>query len=268
MGLIEHRDWCERAAADLTRRGFFGDQKELGELVEGIADELLGVTQMLAERYGTPDLGNKDDSIDELAYIILSRRTREGAYQAAFAALKRRYPSWDRLASAPIEEIVGVVGFSGLGKRKAVSLRSALRALITRFGQPTLQPTAGWHDDAVLSLLCSLPEIGPKSAACVMLCSLDRPAFPVDAHVGRVLERLGVFEALDIDLAGTGHKVKQRVLWDAVPPSLRYSLHVNLVAHGRSVCRPSKPRCWRCPLAGCCAYAKRQESISSSRSNR
>ena len=44
-----------------------------------------------------------------------------------------------------------------------------------------------------LAFLCTLPEIGPKSAACVMMCSLDRPAFPVDAHVGRVLERLGIF---------------------------------------------------------------------------
>ena len=236
--------------------------------MDRIAKQLLTIVHQLDEQHGTPDLGNKSDPIDELVYIILSRRTREAAYQEAYAALKRQYPRWDRMATAPVDEIASVVEFSGLGRRKAQSLRHALGALIARFGRPTLEPTAPWDDHAVLALLCDLPEVGPKSAACVMLCSLDRPAFPVDAHVGRVLERLGVFEALDIDLAGTGHKVKQRVLGDAVPPSLRYSLHVNLVAHGRSVCRPSKPRCGRCPLVSWCAYAKRQESVSSSRSDR
>ena len=71
-----------------------------------------------------------------------------------------------------------------------------------------------------------------------MMCSLDRPAFPVDAHVGRVLERLGALRRVGIELAGRDHKVKQRLLWDAVPPALRYPLHVNLLVHGRSVCLP------------------------------
>jgi DNA (cytosine-5)-methyltransferase 1 len=53
-----------------------------------------------------------------------------------------------------------------------------------------------------------------------MMCSLDRPAFPVDAHVGRILERLGTFRTVGIELAGTNHKIKQRLLWDAVPPVL------------------------------------------------
>ena len=52
-----------------------------------------------------------------------------------------------------------------------------------------------------------------------------------------------LFRAVGIELAGTDHKVKQRLLWDAVPPALRYPLHVNLLVHGRAVCLPRKPRC-------------------------
>jgi endonuclease III len=72
--------------------------------------------------------------------------------------------------------------------------------------------------------------------------------------VGRVLERLGIFRALGIELEGADHKNKQRVLWDAVPPALRYSLHVNLLIHGRIACVPRKPRCTTCVLVDHCSY--------------
>src|SRR5207247_554383 len=146
--------------------------------------------------------------------------------------------------------------FSGLGKRKAISLKAALSALVAQFGSCTLEPTQGWSDEEVAEFLCGLPEVGPKSAACIMMCSLDRPAFPVDAHVGRVLERLGVMEQLGVALDGRDHKFKQVALWHAIPPSLRYSLHVNMVQHGRLTCLPRRPRCEACPLADTCRAAR------------
>ena len=198
------------------------------------------MTRMLAARYGTPDLGNKADPVDELVYIILSRRTREGAYQAAFDSLRSQVCDLGGARRRGDRRDRGGHPFSGLGRRKAQSLKLALNALIDQFGRCTLEPTRSWGDDEVLEFLCGLPEIGPKSAACVMMCSLDRPAFPVDAHVGRVLERLGTFRAVGIELAGTDHKAKQRLLWDAVPPVLRYPLHVNVLVHGRQVCLPAQ----------------------------
>jgi endonuclease III len=220
------------------------------------------MARMIAASYGTPDLGNKRDPVDELVYIILSRRTREGAYQGAFNALRSRYATWEELAAAETDEIESVIRFSGLGRRKAQSLKLALCALIDHFGRCTLEPTESWCDDEAFEFLSGLPEIGPKSAACVMLCSLDRPAFPVDAHVGRVLERLGTFHKVGIELAGTDHKTKQRLLWDAVPPILRYPLHVNLLVHGRRVCLPRAPRCGQCVLAQRCCHV----SVSADRS--
>jgi endonuclease III len=230
-------------------------RSEATRAVADLAATLLALTRLLHRAYGSPDLGNKSDPVDELVYIILSRRTREGAYQRAYAALLSRYATWEELAYAPQDEIEEVISFSGLGRRKAQSLKLALGALIERFDRCTLEPTREWDDDEVRDFLCTLPEIGPKSAACVMMCSLDRPAFPVDAHVGRVLERLGVFRRVGIDLRGRDHKIKQHLLWDAVPPALRYPLHVNLLVHGRSVCLPGKPRCGSCTIAQFCQSA-------------
>ena len=149
-----------------------------------------------------------------LVYIILSRRTRERAYQAAYDALKNEFPSWELLAGAQNDAIVKVISFSGLASRKASSLKAALSALVARFGRCTLEPTSDWSDDEVYEFLCALPEIGPKSAACVMMCSLDRPAFPVDAHVGRVMERLAIFRGVGVELQGSDHKFKQAALRD------------------------------------------------------
>jgi endonuclease III len=249
----EHLAWSKRLATRL--QSSMGLRLEAAEsIVERLNSELLVALQLLSAIHGTPDLGNKTDPVDELVYIALSRRTREGAYQAAYDLLKSHYVRWRDLAEAPATEIEILVAFSGLGRRKAKTLKQALAVLITRFGDCTLEPTRSWDDARTAEFLCTLPEIGPKSAACVMVCSLDRPAFPVDAHVGRVLQRLGVFRMLDIELHGTDHKTKQRLLWDAVPPALRYSLHVNLLVHGRVVCLPRKPRCHACVLSERCAY--------------
>lgn len=245
---VEHEAWRARQLEALVTAA----RPDAGALIDALSAELLTVAIRVAESYGTPDLGNKSEPVDELVYIILSRRTREGAYQAAFEALRSRYARWEDLAVAPAAEIETTIGFSGLGRRKAQSLKHVLAALIDRFGSCTLEPTKDWTDDETFDFLCSLPEIGPKSAACVMMCSLDRPAFPVDAHVGRVLERLGLFRRMGIDLEGADHKVKQRLLLDAVPPALRYSLHVNLLVHGRVVCLPGRPRCSTCLLGDLC----------------
>ena len=257
----EHRAWRNGCIVELRERRETSPaaRKEPlpEEAVDTIASMLLEITRILDAEYGTPDLGNKADPVDELVYIILARRTREGAYQSAFEALRAAYRSWEDLARASEDEIERVIGFSGLGWRKAQSLKQALGALIDRFGQCTLEPTRSWTDDTVRDFLGALPEIGPKSAACVMMCSLDRPAFPVDAHVGRVLERLGVFRTLDIELEGADHKVKQRLLWHAVPPALRYPLHVNMLVHGRRVCLPRKPRCTSCVLLDRCSHGLR-----------
>lgn len=235
------------------------DQPDRLRRLDELGNRLLSITHQVADAYGTPDLGNKPHPVDELVYIVLSRRTRESAYQAAYQALRGRYSSWDDLAAAPTSEIEEVISFSGLGRRKAQSLKLALNTLIERFGYCTLEPTRSWSDDRTHDFLCTLPEVGPKSAACVMMCALDRPAFPVDAHVGRVLERLGLFNRVGIELTGRDHKLKQRLLSHAVPPALRYPLHVNLLAHGRIVCRPRKPRCAECVISQYCEHASSRD---------
>lgn len=227
---------------------------------EGIS-YLREIARILAVLHRTPRLGNKDDAVDELVYIILSRKTREGAYQEAFEKLKQAFPSWDDLLAAPPEEVEELIYSSGLSEKKTVSLFAALEKLWDTFGSCTLEPAREWPDDKLEEFLCSLPEIQRKSAYCIMMFAFGRQVFPVDTHVGRTLARLGPYRELGLDLDGLDHKQLQKVLADLVPPNLRYSLHVNLLTHGREICRAQRPLCDHCELRQFCKTYRRNEVV-------
>ena len=232
-------------------------QQARARLDEGISF-IREVARILSTLYGTPRLGNKDDPVDELVYIILARKTREGAYQETYGKLKRAFPTWDRLLSARRRRVEKLVFSGGLAGKKTDSLFGALGTLKETFGACTLDPVRDWSDEEVTRFLCSLPEIEKKSAYCIMMYSLGRQVFPVDTHVGRVLTRLGLYRGLGLDLEGLDHKQLQRVLADLAPPNLRYSLHVNLLVHGREVCTAQRPRCRECELRNFCATYRRK----------
>lgn len=232
----------------------------VGERLDEGISYLREVARILAVLYGTPDLGNKPDPTDELVYIILSRKTPEKAYQETFAALKARFPRWDDLLDAPRAEVEKIVSPGGLAGKKATSLFGALGIIRERFGSCSLEPARGWSDDQLEEFLCDLPEIERKSAYCIMMYSFGRQVFPADTHVGRVLARLGPYRELGLDLRELDHKKLQRVLTDLIPPPLRYSLHVNLIEHGRAVCRATKPLCESCDLRPFCRYYRDQDA--------
>lgn len=232
----------------------------LSEAVDTGVSFLREVARILAALYGTPDLGNKADPTDELVYIILSRKTPEKAYQETFAALKARFPRWDDLLDAPKKEVERLVSPGGLAGKKVTSLFGAMARLKETFGRCSLDDARDWSDDRLAEFLCGLPEIQQKSAFCIMLYAFGRQVFPADAHVGRVLSRLGPYRELGLQLQGLDHKKLQRELSDLVPPPLRYSLHVNLVEHGRAICRAPKPLCDRCDLRPFCRYYRDRES--------
>ncbi|RKH41307.1 DNA (cytosine-5-)-methyltransferase [Corallococcus sp. AB050B] len=233
------------------------------ETVRALVDEGIAfireVSRLLELVYETPRLGNKSDPVDELVYIILSRKTREGAYQHGYEALKARFSRWEELLDAPREEVTRLVWAGGLADKKTESLYGALGRLKESFGSCTLEPTRSWPDEQVEDFLCTLPEISRKSAYCVMMYAMDRQVLPVDTHVGRVLARIAPFRELGLDLSGLDHKQLQAVLADLVPPNIRYALHVNLLAHGRAVCKSPQPVCSECEVRKFCAFYRAEE---------
>jgi endonuclease-3 len=100
--------------------------------------------------------------------------------------------------------------------------------------------------EAARAWLMCLPGVGMKTASCVLLFSLDMPAFPVDTHVLRVARRLGLVGPKIT--AGSAHREMERL----VRPADTYRYHVLMIEHGRKTCRARRPLCGSCTIARVC----------------
>jgi len=209
-------------------------------------DAIARVERTLRQAYGRPRHHNKHEPLSELVFIVLSTQTREAEYRRTFSALWRRYRSWDRIRTAPAEEVESLIRFGGFAKRKVAMLKSLLSRIHADRGITSLRFLRGLSDDDAMRYLLSLPGVGPKTARCVLMYSLDRQVFPVDTHAWRISTRLGW-------VSGGKHPDDRRSedLERMIHPALRYSLHVTMVAHGRSVCR-ARPLCDRCVISRWC----------------
>lgn len=212
------------------------------------------VERLLRARYGRPRHHNKKDPLSELVFILLSTQTREAEYRRTFAALWNTYRSWDRVRRAPPQEIEDLIRFGGFAKRKVSLLQALLNRIHSDRGSTSLRFLRDLSNEEALAYLTSLPGVGAKTARCVLMYSLGRYVLPVDTHVWRVSERLGW-------VAGGKHPDDRRSaeLEDSVEPRLRYSLHVTMMSHGRSVCGV-RPRCDDCVLEDLCPKKVREPS--------
>jgi DNA (cytosine-5)-methyltransferase 1 len=209
------------------------------------------VHEILELTYRNASLGNFADPLEETVYILLSRQTQEIGYQRAHRTLRERWPSWLEVLHAPANELSDVLRPAGFGPTRAKQLQALLgevqQACQARGldGELTLNWLADLSDADAEAFLTALPGIGAKSARCVMHYAMDRKTIAVDTHVRRVLDRLGL-------VPDRGGKVKHSDYDEVVPPRLRQKLHVNLIHHGRKLCRSTRPRCAECPLISFC----------------
>jgi DNA (cytosine-5)-methyltransferase 1 len=223
------------------------------------------IDELLEARYRSADLFNLDDPLDETVFILLSQQTREAVYRRVFADLRRCFPRWIDAAGASLRDLERVLEPAGFQRRKARQLKALLaevkEANLARglgpVGEPagdlTLTFLAELNDGDAERFLVGLPGIGPKSARCVLSYSLDRAAFAVDTHVHRIFTRLGV-------VPSAGRKADHDPFQEAVPEKARKRLHVNLVHHGREVCRSQKQRCGECVLVSFCGRGRDEVS--------
>jgi endonuclease-3 len=180
---------------------------------------------------------------------VLSQNTSDINSHRAFAALRERFPTWEALARARPSQVAAAIRPGGLSNVKAPRILGILRAIRERDGAIDLDWMRGASDREVSDYLLALPGVGPKTAACVLAFSLGRPALPVDTHVHRVAQRLGLIPSGTS--AAAAHAIMQRL----VPPGLRVSMHVGMIRLGRQICRPGRPLCDMCPLKDVCPTA-------------
>ena len=207
---------------------------------------LSAVGRRLRKAYGDPPPPRRLPPLDELVLTVLSQNTSDTNRDRAYADLRRRLPRWDDVADAPVGAIAAAIRRGGLAPTKAPRIKAILRSLRASGIALDEQALRGMPAPVLWDLLVGLPGIGPKTAACVLLFSLEQPYFPVDTHVHRVSIRLGLVTPKASAAAA------QTALQAALAPRDMYEVHMNLIRHGRAVCVAQRPLCSQCVLRDLC----------------
>lgn len=241
------------ANTSLRRRSGPALSEEVG--TDALREKALLVHERLCREYGCPIPYFQDlDPLSELVSSLLSHRTKNADSGRAFGALRTRYPDWQALIAAPVEEVEAAIHGVRWPELKAPRLQAVLRAVAARHGSLSLDFLAGMTVEDARAWLEAIPGIGPKTSAAVLAFStLRMPALPVDSHHHRVAGRLGLIGAGVA--VGPAHAVLRAQLpadWSA---QKLYDDHEVLMLHGQRVCFFRRPACDRCVLADICPSA-------------
>ncbi len=201
--------------------------------------------------YGIPQAKPHRHPIAELILTVLSQSTNDRNRDVAYLALRERFPSWDEVRDASVDEIEEAIRPGGISKVKSARIKSILRAITATSPDRTLsldwlasQPVAGGQD-----YLTGLPGVGRKTAACVLLFAFGLHDVPVDTHVSRVGLRLRLFRP------GAGFVELHDTMLAITPPGEELEFHLNLLRHGRRTCHARHPDCRGCALQRMCPSA-------------
>jgi endonuclease-3 len=212
---------------------------------------ILKVNELLIDRFGIPKRNKKlPDALDLLIATILSQNTNDNNSYKAFRDLKSKYKSWEELINEKRITIEHVIRIAGLAKQKSEAIKNAITQLKKSTGKVSLNHINQLSDDAAIEDLLQYKGIGVKTASCVLLFALDRNVCPVDTHVFRTVNRIGIISEKSRDKSF--YSVNKNF-----PEGIAHSFHTNLIRLGREICKPANPSCGVCPLMKICKYKKK-----------
>jgi endonuclease-3 len=209
------------------------------------------IARRLERRFGELAPPRATDPLEELILTVLSQHTSDVNADRAFTSLRASFPTWEQVVDASEVTLADAIRSGGLANTKAPRIQAILHEVRDREGAFDLSRLREMSDADARAYLMSLPGIGPKTAAVVLSFALGRDAIPVDTHVHRVAQRLGLVPA---DVSAERADAS---LHDLVPNGLRTRLHVGLIRLGREICKAPTPRCALCPLKDLCPTAPR-----------
>jgi endonuclease III len=235
-------------------------------LITFTLDELAGL-------YGHHAWERRWDPTSELVLTILTQNSADVNAEQAFIELRKAYPSdlppeqhnagpgwggvglpdgappdWAAVDRAPLEELVEVIRPGGLPNQKAKGIKAALRSIHEARGDYSLEFLGDMSAMEARAWLTNVKGIGVKTASVVLLFSFGLPLMPVDRHVERVAQRVGLLPRKAT--ADQAHDFFLAML----EPDQMLEAHVNLIRHGRLVCHSLRPNHMICPLRDRCRF--------------
>ncbi|MCX6149021.1 MAG: endonuclease III [Ignavibacteriales bacterium] len=211
-------------------------------------NEIIKINQLLVKRFGVPSRNsNLPNPLDMLIATILSQNTNDRNSYQAYKKLKTKFPAWTDAAEATRSQIEKEIKVAGLGNQKSKAIKNVLSFLQKKNAKISLDFILSLENNSAIEELTKFDGVGVKTASCVLLFSLDRNICPIDTHVHRTLNRIGLVKTKTPD------KTFFAVNKD-FPEKIAHSFHTNLIRLGREICRPQNPKCSICPLIKICKY--------------
>ncbi len=204
------------------------------------------IIEILDEAYTRPPQQVSRDPMFELILTVLSQHTSDHNSGEAMHRLLEKFPSWELILSSDLAELEEAIRPGGLAPTKSKRITYILTEIADRNDSFDLSFLEFMPLTEARDWLMSLPGVGPKTAACVLLFALGRPVLPVDTHVERVSKRLGLIPA-----NMTAEKAHVE-LEESVSSRDIYAYHMDLIQHGRRTCHARNPACETCPLRDKC----------------
>jgi endonuclease-3 len=192
----------------------------------------------------------------ELISTMLSHRTTHANEEAAYRRMFERFGTWEGIRDAPTAELTEAIKPSTFPEVKAPNIKATLARIIAERGAPEIDFLADMPAEEGLRWLMALPGVGLKTASLVLLFCFAKPVMPVDTHVHRVTQRLGLIGP-KVDPTAA-HAILQALL-PPDPPTL-YNFHVAALRHGQRICVWGEPRCEQCVLTDLCDYYRRERA--------
>jgi len=217
------------------------------------------VYELLGQTYGIRPWARRREPMHELVSTILSQRTTGANEERAFRQLWQRFGGWEAIMWAPVEQVAEAIAPTNWPEVKAPRIQAVLRQIVAERGAPTLDFLEELAPEAGLAWLTALPGVGLKTASLVLLFCFRKPLLPVDTHVHRVSQRVGLIGPRATP--DQAHGMLQALL--PRDPDLLWNFHHNALRHGQRICTWSSPRCPACPLLAQCDYGRARVGITS-----
>ena len=215
---------------------------------------VVAICRRLRRAYGPVEWPEQGPVLDELIATVLSQNTSDANSGTAYEELRRRFPDWDQVRRAPVARIAAAIRQAGLANRKAPRIKAILQRIHQQRGDLSLEFLHGVPVREAEEYLASFPGVGPKTAACVLLFACRKPVLPVDTHVHRLAQRIGLIGPRT-DAAQAHQELARMVAAGQV-----LEFHIQLIRHGRTLCTARKPQCRDCPLLDLCREGRRRLS--------
>jgi endonuclease III len=217
-----------------------------------LKDKINNIIALLKKEFkGLSPKPSKSNPLDVLIATMLSQNTTDKTSYRAFQNLKHDFKNWDDVMSSAPSRVKKAIKVCGLTNQKTRSIQTMLKQMKRKYGGLSLDFIKDYKDDDIFKELIGYDGVGIKTISCVLAFGLGRDVFPVDTHVHRISNRLGLVTTKTPDKTFESLK-------DKIPKGKKFIFHTLLIRFGRKICKAKNPLCGKCVLYDYCEFEDKE----------